>query len=102
MAAASYSPRVLQDLERLLRETTLTTVAFAIALGWSLYQVASGLGSLIVLALPNSDGGGPYGLSIGWTWRGHVFEFQSLLQGLIEFAVILAVILVVQRRSRPS
>jgi hypothetical protein len=93
---------VLQDLERLLRETTLTTVAFAIALGWSLYQVASGLGGLIVAALPNSDGDNPFGTRIGWTWGGHVFEFQGLLQGLIEFAVVLAVVLVVQRRSRPS
>jgi hypothetical protein len=93
---------VLQDLERLLRETTLTTVAFAIALGWSLYQVASGLGGLVVVALPNSDGANPFGTSIGWTWGGHVFEFQGLLQGLIEFAVILAVALVVQRRSRRS
>jgi len=93
---------VREDLERLLRETTLTTVAFAIALGWSLYQVASGLGGLIVVALANSDGANPFGTRIGWTWGGHVFEFQGLLQGLIEFAVILAVVLVVQRRSRPS
>ena len=89
-------------MERLLRETTLTTVAFAIALGWSLYQVASGLGYLIVLALPNSGGANPFGTRIGWSWGGHIFEFQGLLQGLIEFAVILAVILVVQRRSRPG
>jgi hypothetical protein len=31
-----------------------------------------------------------------------VFTFQPLLQGLIEFAVVVAVVLVVQRRSRPS
>ena len=91
---------MLQDFERLLRETTLTTVALAIALGWSLYQVASGLGGLIAGALPNSEGD-PFGTRIGWTWGGHAFEFQGLLQGLIELAVILALILVVQRRSRP-
>jgi hypothetical protein len=93
---------VRQDFERLLRETTLTTVAFAIALGWSLYQVASGLGYLIVAALQNSDGANPFQTGIGWTWGDHVFDFQPLLQGLIEFAVVLAVVLVVQRRSRPS
>jgi hypothetical protein len=92
-----------QDLERLLRETTLTTLAFAIALGWSLYQVASGLGGLIVLALQNSgDGDFPLPTGIGWTWDGHIFEFQPLLQGLIEFALVLAVVLLVRRRARSS
>jgi hypothetical protein len=95
---------VRQDLERLLRETTLTTVVFAIALGWSLYQVASGLASLIVLALQDS-GGADYEIlrpGIGWTWGGHIFNFQGLLQGLIEFVVVLAVALIIRRRFRPS
>lgn len=94
-----------QDLERLLRETTLTTVAFAVALGWSLYQVASGLGYLIVLALQDSGGGddGPFQRpGIGWTWGGHIFDFQGLLQGLIQFVVVLVVALLIRRRFRPS
>jgi hypothetical protein len=92
-------------LERLLRETTLTTVVFAIALGWSLYQVASGLASLIVLALQNNSDGGdnpyPFPPGIGWTWGGHIFDFQALLQGLIEFALVLTVALLIRRRFRP-
>jgi len=86
-----------------LRETTLATVAFAIALGWSLYQVASGMASLIVLALQDS-GGADFEIQrpgIGWTWGGHIFNFQGLLQGLIELVVVLAVALLIRRRFRP-
>ena len=85
-----------------MQDTTLTSLAFAIALGWSLIQVVEGLGALITTALPNS-GGGDYPFPVlGWTWGGHIFDFQQLLYGVIEFAVVLVVFLLVRRRPRSS
>ena len=52
---------VRSDLEQLLRDTTLTTLVFAIALGWSLFQVVSGLGYLIVGAFQKTSPDDLYG-----------------------------------------
>jgi hypothetical protein len=90
------------ELDRLLRDTTLTTLAFAIGLGWSLFQVVEGLGGLITGALTNSGGESPFYPLLGWTWGGHIFDFQPLLSGLIEFAVVLGVVLLVRRRVRST
>jgi hypothetical protein len=85
-----------------LQDTTLTSLAFAIALGWSLIQVVEGLAALITNALPDSGGDDPFHPLLGWTWGGHIFDFQQLLYGLIEFAVVLVVFLLVRRRLRSS
>jgi len=92
---------VRSELKLLLRNTTLTALAFVIALGWSLYQVAVGVGSLITLGLRNtsSEDGNP---PVSVVWGEHVFYFQPLLGDLITLAVVLAVVLAVQRRSRAS
>jgi hypothetical protein len=92
-----------QDFERLGRDTTLTTLGFAIALGWSLFQVASGLGYLITTALQRFDNVGD-GLVGGLTWGigNRILAFGPLLQGLIEFGAVLAVFLIVARSSRRS
>ncbi len=86
------------ELDRLLRDTTLTTLALVIALGWSLYQVGAGVAGLITIGLQDtgSEGGKPP-LSVGW--GDHVFYFEPLLHDLIALAAVLAVVLVVQRRS---
>jgi hypothetical protein len=88
-------------LKQLLQDTTLTSLAFAIALGWSLIQVAEGLGALITGALPHSGGDFPFPL-LGWTLGGHILDFQQLLYGLIELALVLVVFLLVRRRARSS
>lgn len=94
---------VRRDLERLLRETRLTALAFAIALGWSLYQAASGLAYLVTNALQSVDTGEPFGLGpLTWKLGDHVFAFAPLIQGLIELALVLSVVLVVRRRLRPA
>jgi hypothetical protein len=90
---------VRSELERLLRDTTLTTLAFAIALGWSLYKVAVSVGSLIALGLRHTEGSKPP-LSAGW--GDHIFYFEPLLLDLIVLVVVLAFVLGVQRRSRRS
>jgi hypothetical protein len=77
-------------------------LAFAIALGWSLFQVASGLGYLITTALRTAnDSFGVVVLGgLAWNVGGHILVFDQLVQGLIEFGVVLAVFLVVPRSSR--
>jgi hypothetical protein len=85
--------------------TTLTTLAFAIALGWSLFQVASGLGSLITTAVHGYDNGGDsFGVVGALVWKvgDHFVVFDQLVQGLIEFGVVLVVFLFVARSSRGS
>jgi hypothetical protein len=91
-----------RDLDGLLRDTTLTTLAFAIAFGWSLFQVASGLASLITVALrtANDDFGVVALTGLAWNVGGHILVFEQLVQSLIEFGVVLAVFLVVPRSSR--
>jgi hypothetical protein len=88
------------ELERLLRDTTVTTVALAVALGWSLFKVGSATAGLITLGLQHTDDEGEPPLS--WAWGDHVFYYQPLLAKLIVFAVILAVALFVQRRFRSN
>jgi hypothetical protein len=85
------------ELDRLLRDVTLMTLAFAIALGWSLFQVAEGVETLVIGAIHRSDNS-PGGLS--FILGQHVFYFEPLLGGLVELAVVMAVILLVQRWRR--
>jgi hypothetical protein len=92
-----------RDFDGLLRDTTLTTLAFAIAFGWSLLQVASGLGSLVTTAVHGYDTGGDnFGILGGLVWKlgDHFLVFDQLVQGLIEFGVVLTVFVFVPRSSR--
>ena len=63
------------ELDGLLKDATLVTIAFAIAIGWSLYQLAHGVATFIdglTVHLPESSPGGlvPYSSeSGGLTWR---------------------------------
>jgi len=86
---------MLTELDRLLRDVTLMTLAFAIALGWSLFQFAQGVENLIIGAIHKSDNS-PGGLS--FMLGKHAFYFDPILAGLIEVAVVVAVILLVRRR----
>jgi hypothetical protein len=93
------------EFERLIRDVTLTTLAFAIALGWSLYQVAAGLAFFVTTLLqrfnPNDFNGGPAYGDLSWAVGHHVLAFGSLLRGLIELAVVLGTILLVRRKITP-
>jgi large-conductance mechanosensitive channel len=104
----SYFRSVRRDVERLMRDATLTALAFAIALGWSLYQVASGVGIFVTTLLQRFETSSgmeaiPY-FSGGLAWRkgNRVFAFGPVLQGFIEFAVVLAVFILVQRMKRSN
>jgi len=94
---------VRDELEAILRDTTLTLIAFAIALGWSLYQLAHGVATFVdalTTHVPNGDT--PFypstGAGLTWTVHGRVVTFDAIVMGLIEIAVVLAVAAFVRRR----
>ena len=96
------------DLERLLRDVSLVTLAFGIAIGWSLYQFAHGVATFVdglVTHLPASETNGfspiPGG---GLTWVvGHrIVALDGIVIALIQLAVVLALAAFLRRRSRPQ
>jgi hypothetical protein len=97
------------ELVRLLRDATLLTLAFAIALGWSLFQFAHGVATFLdalVTHLPPgsnnrfipfySDGGG-----LTWVVGRHVVSLDGVFTGLVEVGVVLLVAAIVRRRMAP-
>jgi hypothetical protein len=92
---------VRESLQRPLRDGTLVTIAFAIALGLSLYSVAQGANVLVTNLLkenPRLDSTGDIGNLVSQynagalTWRvgNRVLTFGALVGGLVELAVVLA------------
>jgi hypothetical protein len=88
------------DLEELLREVTLITLAFAIALGWSLYQVASGFAYFVSILLQrfSAEEFGSPASDLSWQVGHRVLAFGALVRGLVELGLVLGVILLVRRR----
>lgn len=104
-----------ESLARLLRDLTLVTLALAIALGWTLIQVAEGVSTLVtglLYAIPDEDSSDvpsrfftPYSLTeylgvLTWNVDGHLVVLGALVAGLVQFGVVLAVALLIYRRSR--
>jgi len=92
------------DLERLLDDITLMTLAFAIAVGWSLFQFAHGLAVFVDGLLTHVPAGEPGGFSFstsGLQWFvGHRYvDLDPLFTGAVELAVTLAVAVFVARRT---
>jgi uncharacterized membrane protein YjjB (DUF3815 family) len=96
---------VREDLDRLLRDVTLVTLALAVATGWSLYQLAHGVATFVdglFVHLPS--GGGYYpqaGLGLTWTAGHRVITLDAILVGAIELALVLLAAHRVARR-RPG
>ena len=93
-----------EAIERLLREVTLVTLALAIALGWSLYRVAQGVGYLVDNVLTHAPSGSDLidlqdSQPLTWVVGGRILNLYALLTGLIEFVFVLAVALLVLRRA---
>jgi hypothetical protein len=93
-----------EALDRLLRDLTLVTIALAIALGWSLFQVASGVSELVTtlfIDYPDSAEilrGSRLSEPLTWGVGDRVLTFGPLLRGSIELAVVLGVALFVRSR----
>jgi hypothetical protein len=95
-------------LDQLIRDVTLVTLALAIAVGWSLFQVASGIADLVstlLIDFPSEAEVFAENLSQPLTWElgGRVLTFGSLFRGTIELAVALLVTyLVLRARAAPE
>jgi hypothetical protein len=87
---------VREDVEKLLRDATIRTLALGIAIGWSLYSVAHGFGIFIdglTTHLPSQDG--PFSQTVaggGLTWAvgHHIVTLDPLAIGLVELALVVA------------
>ena len=93
-----------ETIDRLLRDVTLTSLAVAIALGWSLFQVAQGVSDLVTNLVTHRSASDLLDLSsfrpLTWVVGGRILSLYSLVSGLVDFAVVLAVALLVLRYSR--
>jgi hypothetical protein len=96
-----------QDLDRLLEDTTMLTIAFAIALGWSVYELARGVAIFIdglTVHLPAPDANGfssGYGSGGGMSWvvGRHVISLDGILVGLLQLVFVLAIAAYVRSRT---
>ena len=100
---------VKAELDHLLRETTLLVLAFAIALGWSLFQFAHGVATFVdalTTHLPPTSARTflpSYSDGVGLTWvvGRRVVTLDGVVTGLIEIATVLLVAWFVRRRTLP-
>jgi hypothetical protein len=93
-----------QNFDRLIRDLTLTTFALAIAGGWALFQVASGLANTITVLLnhfPPDElrSSSSYFGVLAWRVGGRILTLGDLVKGLIELAVVVAVALWIRSRQ---
>lgn len=96
------------DLEGIVRDVPLRTLALGIALGYSLLAAANGVAAFIEGLAAHGHGvhdlvgnyfpGSQYSLT--WIFGGHVFTFGPLVQGLIELGTVLLVAALVRRSAR--
>ncbi len=97
-----HNPSV-RGVGRLVHDATLVTVALAIAIGWALFQVAEGVGALVTALLtqyPPSDLHAFLTEPLTWDVGGRILTLSPLLRGLVEFAVVVLVALVVTSRTQ--
>jgi hypothetical protein len=89
-------------LDRLIRELSLATLAFGIAGGWALFQVAQGVADTVATLLSEPpEGAHSFVGSQPLTWfvGDRILTLNALLRGLIELAVVLAAAAFVTRRQ---
>src|SRR5947207_15977958 len=94
------------ELDNLLRDVTLTTLSFAVALGWSLYQLAHGV-AVFIDNLTTHVPSDLHSYSVpgaGLTWVvGHrVVALDGLLIGLLALPAAVLGPVVARRPPRPT
>ena len=94
-----------ESLDRLIRDLTLTTLALAIAGGWALFQVASGLANAITTLLNHFPPGDLYGRPsyygvLAWRVGDRILAVGDLVKGLIELALVIAVAVLIRFRKQ--
>ena len=92
-------PRALDEL---LRQTTLLTIAAAIALGWSAVELAQAISSTIVGFIQETpetyDGIHLFTAALSVEIGDHILVLGPVLDRLIAFALVLGAVLFVVRR----
>jgi hypothetical protein len=91
---------VLAAVEDVLDDLKLTTLAFAIAIGWSIYQVAYGVAQVVeglTSHVSSDDIGGVAGGSMTWVIGHRVLTLDTLVAGLVELTVALVIAALVRR-----
>src|SRR5205823_1791012 len=90
--------------DRLLSDFTLVGLGLGIALGWSLFQVAQGVSTLIsslLIDYPHSTDllySVRHTEALTWVVGNRVLTFGPLLRGLVELAIVLTVALFIRSR----
>jgi hypothetical protein len=91
-------------LDRLLKDVTLLTLALGIALGWSIFRLASGFGQLVSTLLidyPNADAllrGSRLSEPLTWSVGDRILTLGPVVRGATELAVVLALALFLRER----
>lgn len=95
-------------LTALIRDTSLVTLACAIALGWALFQVAEGLATFVLtftgeyernrLAI-YPDIAPAFSAPLLWEAGGRLIYLAPLVAGIIEFGLVLLVVLAIRRAT---
>jgi hypothetical protein len=92
-------------LDRILRDVTLVTLALALALGWTLVLAAQGVADTVSTLLTHYQHSDLLDIQssrpLTWVVGGRILTFNSLLTGLIAFAVVLLVALLWRKRTPP-
>jgi hypothetical protein len=97
-----------EDFEKLIQDTTLGTLAFGIAIGWSLFSVAHGLAIFVDgLTTHLSSQEGPFSQTVsggGLTWvvGHHILTLDPLVVGLVELTLVVTAAAYLKRRRSPA
>jgi len=96
---------VREAIEGLFRDVTFITLALAIAVGWSLFQVAAGFGDLVMALLTDYPSDAEITASqlyapLTWDVGGRIVTLGPLVRGLVELGVVIVVAWLVRDHAR--
>jgi hypothetical protein len=96
-----------EEIDRLLAQTTMITLALGIALGWSIFQVAKGIADVVNGLLTDYPRGADIRLaaesqSATWIVGDRVLTLTSLIAGFVELGVVLIVAALILRRRHAA
>jgi hypothetical protein len=84
-----------------IRDRTLVKLALTVTAGFVLWDLLRGLSILFIVALSNADNVFRFE-PLSWRVGGRTVSLYELVQGLVEAALLLVIVWVLRRRSRPE
>jgi hypothetical protein len=83
------------------RRLSLLTLMLGVALGWSLFEIARGVGVLVTTLLKHVPSESFYDYQpLTWQVGGRVLLFQEIVEGVIELGLVLLLIAGIARIRR--